>query len=84
MVAEEEKLSKVGPSSDRFDRGRGKAVRSSIKFGQLWSGKRKSCQENLGIVTGLKGNQEKLSRKPRNHDRFEGKPGKAVKKTPES
>jgi hypothetical protein len=44
----------------------------------------KSCQEKSGIVTGLKGNQEKVSGKPRNRDRFEGKARKAVKKSPKS
>jgi hypothetical protein len=31
---------------------------------------KKSCQENKGIKTGLESNEEKLSRKRRNHDRF--------------
>jgi hypothetical protein len=34
-------------------------------------------------MTGLKEKQEKLSRKVRNCDRFEGEAGKAVKKSPE-
>jgi len=34
-------------------------------------------------MTGLMGNKEKLSRKSRNCDRFEGKARKAVKKRPE-
>jgi hypothetical protein len=102
LVGEEEKLSEVPRSSDSFGRRKGKAVKRSIKFGQLsqgrekavrrstkfgqvWSGrrKRKSCQEKSGIVTGLTSEEEKLSRKDQNRDRFEGEAGKAVKKRPE-
>ena len=61
----------------------GKAVRSRSEFGQVWWGKQKSCQEKLGIVTGLVGKAEKLSRKARNCDRFGGGSRKAVKKSSE-
>ena len=44
---------------------------------------RKSCQEKAGIVTGLMGKPEKLSRKDRNCDRFDGKARKAVNIKPE-
>ncbi|WP_214905719.1 hypothetical protein [Bacillus sp. ISL-55] len=84
MMVWGEKLSEVGSSSDRFGGARGKAVRSRVKFGQVWWRMGKSCQENEGIVTGLMVRGQKLSRKRRNRDRFEVLRPKAVKKMKES
>ncbi|GAM12511.1 hypothetical protein SAMD00020551_0646 [Mesobacillus selenatarsenatis SF-1] len=36
MMLKEEKLSEVRATSDRFDGGRGKPVRTKGNFGQVW------------------------------------------------
>ncbi|MBT2692800.1 hypothetical protein J7E32_07275 [Bacillus sp. ISL-55] len=45
MMVRGGKLSEVGSSSDRFDGVGRKAVRSGIKFGQVWWRQGKSCQK---------------------------------------
>lgn len=47
------------------------------------SGKSNICQKKLGIQTGLRWKEEKLSKKARNLDRFEAGRGKAVGIKPE-
>jgi hypothetical protein len=60
-VGKQEKLSEVAPSSDRFGGERGKAVRSSSKFGQVCRKKGKSCLKQLQVQTGYEEKQKKLS-----------------------
>ncbi|MFT9596553.1 hypothetical protein [Mesobacillus sp.] len=46
-----EKLSEVRVTSDRFGPERRKAVRSRIKFGQVWAWEEKSCQKQDQVRT---------------------------------
>ncbi|WP_079509993.1 hypothetical protein [Mesobacillus jeotgali] len=45
LEAKEEKLSEVSPTLDRFGGKGRKAVRSKVKFGQVWWQREKSCQK---------------------------------------
>ncbi|MBT2644448.1 hypothetical protein J7I80_19740, partial [Bacillus sp. ISL-41] len=75
----EEKLSKVGATSDRFEGKRGKAVRSHSNFRQVQRVKRESCQKTEQLQTGSGGKAEKLSKVRVTSDRFRGKVEKLSK-----
>jgi hypothetical protein len=78
-MVEEEKLSESEPTSDRFGMNRGKAVRARATFGQLGWWKRKSCQNQSRLRTGLAVEEEKLSESEATSDRFSGERGKTVR-----
>ncbi|WP_041967076.1 hypothetical protein, partial [Mesobacillus selenatarsenatis] len=55
-----EKLSELGPISDRFGGKGRKAVRTSPNFRQVWMESQKSCQNIAQLQTGLEEKAEKL------------------------
>ena len=83
MMGNKEKLTRKDRNCDRFDGKARKAVNIKPELRQVWMETWKSCQNKAVIKTGLDGNTEKLSRKGRNCDRFDGKARKAVKKRSE-
>ncbi|MBT2684594.1 hypothetical protein J7E42_13280 [Bacillus sp. ISL-37] len=60
-MVEEEKLSELRATSDRFGVEREKAVRTKADFGQVWWWNRKSCQNKSKLRTGSAVKEEKLS-----------------------
>ncbi|WNF23688.1 hypothetical protein [Mesobacillus jeotgali] len=57
-----------------------KAVKKTKELRQVWVKMQKSCQENEGIKTGLRGKVQKLSEIEASSDRFEVKRVKAVRR----
>ncbi|MEW8969817.1 MAG: hypothetical protein AB2411_04280, partial [Mesobacillus sp.] len=77
-----EKLSEDRPTSDRFGGNDRKAVRTSLNFRQVWRKRQKSCQNIAQLQTGLEEMAGKLSEDRPTSDRFGGKGGKDVRRSP--